>query len=61
MSTHVNKFEEYIKELLGQELEEASTTGAIDGGEGPPKTPYAFTGDSEEKRQNHESWWVHES
>ena len=48
MSTHVNKFEEYIKELLGQELEEASTTGAIDGGEGPPKTPYAFTGDSEE-------------
>ena len=48
MSTHVNKFEEYIKELLDQELEEASTTGAIDGGEGPPKTPYAFTGDSEE-------------
>ena len=24
------------------ELEEASMTGNLDGGEGPPKTPYAF-------------------
>ena len=48
MSTKV-KLEDlrnYIKEIIKQELklQEASTTGAIDGGEGPPKTPYAFQG-----------------
>ena len=32
----------YIKELIKKELAESSVTGAIDGGEGPPKTPYAF-------------------
>ena len=32
----------YIREILKQELEEASVTGAIDGGAGPPKTPRAF-------------------
>jgi len=25
-------------------LDEASVTGALDGGEGPPRTPYAFSG-----------------
>ena len=44
MSTNINALKKYIKELIKQELEEASTTGAIDGGEGPPKTPYAFSG-----------------
>ena len=34
----------YIKELIKKELDEASVTGNIDGGEGPPKTPYAFRG-----------------
>jgi hypothetical protein len=43
------KFEELkntIRELIEDdiELDEASVTGAIDGGEGPPKTPFAFSG-----------------
>ena len=36
------KLSEFIRELIRKELEEASVTGNIDGGEGPPKTPYAF-------------------
>ena len=28
--------------MVKEELKEASVTGNIDGGEGPPKTPYAF-------------------
>jgi len=39
-----DKLKEIIRELIKQELEEVSVTGAIDGGEGPPKTPYAFSG-----------------
>ena len=41
MSTR-DKLKEIIKELIRQELKEVSVTGGIDGGEGPPKTPYAF-------------------
>ena len=41
MSTR-DKLKEIIKELIRQELEEVSVTGSIDGGAGPPKTPYAF-------------------
>ena len=40
-------FRKYIREIIKQhleELEEASVTGNIDGGEGPPKTPFAFSG-----------------
>ena len=37
-----DKLKEIIKELIRQELKEVSVTGGIDGGEGPPKTPYAF-------------------
>ena len=48
MSTKVKLelLRKYIKEIIKQELElqEASATAAIDGGEGPPKTPYAFQG-----------------
>ena len=44
MSMSVDEFKEYIKELIKKELEEVSVTGALDGGEGPPKTPYAFSG-----------------
>ena len=33
---------ELIKTLIRQELKELCVTGGIDGGEGPPKTPYAF-------------------
>jgi len=44
MSTKVKLelLRKYIKELIKQELAEASVTGNIDGGEGPPKTPAAF-------------------
>ena len=42
MSTRLELLKKYIKELIKKELEEASMTGALDGGEGPPKTPYAF-------------------
>jgi hypothetical protein len=47
MSTRVNTLKKYIRELIKlelKELEEASVTGAIDGGEGPSKTPFAFSG-----------------
>ena len=44
MSINLSKIKEYITEVIEDELEEASVTGALDGGEGPPKTPYAFRG-----------------
>lgn len=37
-----DKLKEIIRELIRKELAEVSVTGNIDGGEGPPKTPYAF-------------------
>ena len=42
MSIKVSKLQKYIREIIKQELEEASVTNNIDGGEGPPKTPNAF-------------------
>tara|TARA_Y100000992_G_scaffold236839_1_gene167613 strand:+ start:46 stop:714 length:669 start_codon:yes stop_codon:yes gene_type:complete len=51
----VSELQDYIREIIKQELEEASVTGALDGGEGPPKTPYAFYGgrkkDKEKKKR----------
>ena len=44
MSIRVEVLRNYIREVIKQELDEASVTGNIDGGEGPPKTPYAFQG-----------------
>ena len=44
MSIKVEVLRNYIREIIKQELDEASVTGNIDGGEGPPKTPYAFQG-----------------
>ena len=46
MSTKIKLelLKKYIKELIKKELDEASVTGNIDGGEGPPKTPYALRG-----------------
>ena len=41
MSTK-DKLKEIIRELIRQELEEVSVTGNLDGGEGPPRTPYAI-------------------
>ncbi len=42
MMDYLNKFKRYLSE---EELEETNVTGNIDGGEGPPKTPYAFHDD----------------
>ena len=42
MSTPLKKLEALIRELIKKEMEEASVTGNLDGGAGPPKTPYAF-------------------
>jgi len=35
-------FRNALRELIKKELQEASVTGNIDGGAGPPKTPHAF-------------------
>ena len=40
----IGKLREIIREIIKQNLEEASATSNIDGGEGPPKTPFAFSG-----------------
>ena len=54
MSTR-DKLKEIIRELIRKELEEVSVTGNLDGGAGPPKTPYAFSGgrkkDKEKKKK----------
>jgi|TARA_R110002167_G_scaffold62866_3_gene177371 hypothetical protein len=42
MSTKFEALRALVRELIKKELAEASVTGAIDGGEGPPQTPYAF-------------------
>ena len=42
MSTPLKKLEALIRELIKKELDEASVTGNLDGGEGPPQTPIAF-------------------
>ena len=51
-----SELQEIIEELIQQELDEMSVTGAIDGGAGPPKTPYAFSGgkkgDKKKKKKN---------
>ena len=39
-----------VRELIQQELGEASTTGNLDGGAGPPKTPYAFQSKPKSKK-----------
>jgi len=54
------KFEELkktIRELIEDdiELDEASVTGAIDGGAGPPKTPFAFSGKRKKDKKKKES------
>ena len=42
MSIPLKKLEALVRELIKKEIEEASVTGNLDGGEGPPQTPYAF-------------------
>ena len=54
MSINLNKFKKYIAEVIEDEIEEASVTGALDGGEGPPKTPYAFRGKKKKDKDKEE-------
>ena len=46
------EIEEKIKELdSNEDLEEMSVTGNLDGGAGPPKTPFAFQGKSKKNKK----------
>ena len=49
MSTK-DKLKELIRNLIRQEMEEASMTGNLDGGAGPPKTPYMFQSKPKSKK-----------
>ena len=54
------KFEELkntIRELIQDDidLDEASVTGALDGGAGPPKTPFAFSGKRKKDKKKRDS------
>ena len=49
MSTR-DKLKELIRNLIRQEMEEASMTGNLDGGAGPPKTPYMFQSKPKSKK-----------
>jgi len=53
---YLKSFKQYLAEA-DEELEEENVTGNLDGGEGPPKTPYAFHDDDEEgnKKQKQNS------
>jgi len=42
MSIKLEALKVLVRELIKKELDEASVTGNLDGGEGPPKTPFAF-------------------
>jgi len=44
---YLKSFKQYLAEA-DEEIEEVNATGNLDGGEGPPKTPYAF-GDGSKK------------
>ena len=48
-----NKKEPMKKAVKDKELDEMNVTGNLDGGEGPPRTPYAF-GKEEDEKQNAE-------
>jgi len=58
---YLNKFKKFLKEeeeseevgyeFSEEELGEANTTGAMDGGEGPVKTPYAFHDDDKKGKK----------
>lgn len=50
MSLTAKQLRAIIRELIQQELDEATVTGDIDGGAGPPKTPHAFTKKKKKKK-----------
>ena len=51
MSIKLEILRKYIREIVKVELKEASVTGNIDGGEGPPKSPYAFQGKKKKDKE----------
>ena len=53
--TKFDELKETIRTLIQQDLDEASVTGNIDGGEGPPKTPFAFRGKRKKDKKKKES------
>ena len=53
--TKFDELKETLRSLIQQDLDEASVTGAIDGGEGPPKTPFAFNGKRKKDKKKKES------
>ena len=60
------RFRSIVKKLVQQELDEANVTGNLDGGLGPPKTPFwgAASGSKETKAEvsgyvQHKDWSKH--
>ena len=49
-SRQIELLRKIVRELIQQELGEASMTGNLDGGAGPPKTPYAFQSKPKSKK-----------
>ena len=47
----MDKLKEIIRELVRKELAEATVTGNMEGGEGSPKTPYAFGNKKKKKKE----------
>tara|TARA_Y100000310_G_scaffold317168_1_gene369727 strand:- start:1025 stop:1642 length:618 start_codon:yes stop_codon:yes gene_type:complete len=48
----VDKTDDYLKkrrDVRSKEIDEMNVTGALDGGEGPPKTPFAFIDGDKDK------------
>ena len=48
----LKEFRKLIRKFIEEELNEASVTANIDGGEGPPKTPYAFRKKKDEEEES---------
>ena len=51
---YLNKFKQYLNEMddeIEQEIDEMSVTGGLDGGEGPVKTPKAFSDGSKKSKK----------
>jgi len=55
MSTNLEQIRKYIREIIKQELDEASVTGNIDGGKGPQKTPFAFSSKRKKDKKKKEA------
>ena len=54
MSTR-DKIKEIIRQLIKREMEEASVTGNLDGGAGPPRMPYIFQTKPKSKKDKDEA------